>query len=172
MLKYILLILSLQIFFSCNTRNKIQLNSKINSDCKLMLSDSTIQFCGFFNIIKEIRPDSNSKDYFPKIYLSFHLPDEYIQNNNNGEIQIKESDSILNYIVFEHGPMPYFCSDILVVNAEEPTTIRPIHGKIKYHYQATPCKTMQIVFNNIKFEKSKFLPSHYVLNDTVYYSDK
>jgi len=96
---------------------------------------------------------------------------EYVQNSNTGEIALSRNDSILKYLVYEHGPIPYFCSDIIVVNAEAPAILTPIAGEIKYYYQSATCQSLKVVFNKVTFENNRYLPNKYVYSDTIYYSN-
>ena len=171
MSKFILIILSLLLSVSCSRSNKQRTHNFSIIDCESFSSDSTLQFCGFFSFIKEIQPDLAETSFFPKIYLSFHLPMEYVQNSNTGEIALSKNDSILKYLVYEHGPIPYFCSDIIVVNAEAPAILIPIDGEIQYYYQSATCQSLKVVFNKFTFENNRYLPNKYVYSDTIYYSN-
>lgn len=154
---------------NCTTKKiKADSKSKFMDSPNIQYIDSGLIVCHFFNLYKPLGIEADSLITLSFVHINLEALD--VIESPQGVIEGNELQNVLEFMFFHQGPLPYFCSDIEIVNAEVPDIVKPTSGKIIYKFiESDSFNELELLLINIEAEDTRSLPSGFILSDTIVY---
>ena len=159
---YILIGLSL---IACEDNVSVS-NSSIFQYENQLEKDTNVIVCGNFNVYKKLNRLKVTKNCIEAyLYFKFRSLDFEKRKEKNYSFNDKILfDSIPEVLIFQKGPVPFFCSDISIANAEIPKVYVAIKGDLRF----TLIKKDQLLIYAENFKcYSAQLKDTIILQDTI-----